>query len=610
MPVKSTIEINVKAAGFKDFAEAFEKYRASLTSSAGDWAKTVTASRKAAKGILNVSSVLDFQTRMAKQKAAAEREAAKAAVLVAKEEAKAAKARKEADKAAAEAAKARLKIMKDMLKVAEETAAVIMVSTGNLLKWVGIGSIFSSMTSVAGGLGALTNLAQGASTTRREAMGLGVSPGQLRAVRAVYGQILDPQSFLASIAQAQADPSQWGKFAAIGVNPQGKSAADLVPEIIDKAAEASRQSQQPGGIPLETRRQMGYGQFMSLEDLRELGTLKQDELNRSRQLYNDSKKDLNQNDRLLEANQKFMVALALAEQHIKKTFVDKLTQLEPALGHLIDAFVKTFDKLAASQGLNNFIENFATAIGKFGEYLASDKFQEDVKSFVNNFDLVCQKLVAGLVWLNVIPDPKTPHADVPGHWERTPSRGPPASPFPWDRRNISRWNAQPFTWVPDAGSGGSAKPYKGFVPTPEALRGFPLGVQAGLFAESGFNTSAYNRDLTGRTRGARGLAQLRGDRIDKFRQTEGMDPLGAPLDKSADFIIKEMNKQTYDAIMSAKTVGEQLDAFLVGYEGLKRGSKDYMTDWKNAMPWIKVMVSNTSGANVNATAASLGAQSQ
>jgi hypothetical protein len=57
--------------------------------------------------------------------------------------------------------------------------------------------------------------------------------------------------------------------------------------------------------------------------------------------------------------------------------------------------------------MKDWIHDFGEGIKTVATYLSSPKFISDVKTFATDFDLVVQKLVAGLKLLGVIPDGKT-----------------------------------------------------------------------------------------------------------------------------------------------------------------------------------------------------------
>lgn len=102
---------------------------------------------------------------------------------------------------------------------------------------------------------------------------------------------------------------------------------------------------------------------------------------------------------------------------------------------------------------------------------------------------------------------------------------------------------------------------RGFSPEQSA------GIVGNLIAESNLNPTAYNK--AGGGRGARGIAQWRGSRIDDFIRIIGKDPLEASFIEQLQFIAWELNnteKSTKDSLLKAKTVAEAARIWEKKYE--------------------------------------------
>lgn len=97
-----------------------------------------------------------------------------------------------------------------------------------------------------------------------------------------------------------------------------------------------------------------------------------------------------------------------------------------------------------------------------------------------------------------------------------------------------------------------------------------IGLAANIQQESQFNHKAYNVDKTGKTKGARGLAQWRGPRQDDFKRRYGVSIENSTKQQQYDFIDYELRhgkeQAAGKALMKAKTVKEATYAVLDKYE--------------------------------------------
>jgi hypothetical protein len=123
-----------------------------------------------------------------------------------------------------------VEIFKRMASVAESIAKSFANAAFSLAKWLAFGAIGSGF-----GLGALASVAAG---TRREALGLGVSTGALRAQRVNLGRYVDVDTALANISQTQFDPTKGLGYQTFGILNQSKKTPDaILAEVLLKGGE-------------------------------------------------------------------------------------------------------------------------------------------------------------------------------------------------------------------------------------------------------------------------------------------------------------------------------------------------------------------------------------
>ena len=123
----------------------------------------------------------------------------------------------------------------------------------------------------------------------------------------------------------------------------------------------------------------------------------------------------------------FKVQLSAAGAKIENVFVKGLTPLVPQLNRLSDAFADAVKILLGSDGFKFAIDGIATGLKEFATYVGSPQFRSDVKTFVDDFEIVAKKIAAGLKWLGIIPTaagPTSPQVSPHGvtappgtHWD-------------------------------------------------------------------------------------------------------------------------------------------------------------------------------------------------
>ena len=129
-----------------------------------------------------------------------------------------------------------------------------------------------------------------------------------------------------------------------------------------------------------------------------------------------------------------------------------------------------------------------------------------------------------------------------------------------------------------------------------ALSELPAGVRAVLHSESGFNPYAFNP--AGGGRGAWGIAQWRGGRLDDFRRVMGHDIWQRKGDAAKDLadqmaFLKWEMMNTHPEARAAFAPGlsnrETMDRWLRGFEGVGPsgvGARDYENDMRRGAEWL------------------------
>ena len=186
MSVKSVIEIDVNDDKFKAFQAAFDRYQKILDQQSKKWEE--------------VNKIFDDITKKQKNFN---------------------KAVKDSEKGLKDAVITTGNIARNMASAALSAA-----------KWVAFGAI-------GGGFG-LGGLASSASDYRRQALGLGISTGQLRNANVAYGRAFNAESALSNIANIQNDPANKQILARLG-GQTGQNPADQLGTVYKNAIQQFKQ---------------------------------------------------------------------------------------------------------------------------------------------------------------------------------------------------------------------------------------------------------------------------------------------------------------------------------------------------------------------------------
>lgn len=356
---KSIIDIELKAEAFEKFAALFKKYNDQLSKMPGKWDKVGEAAAKSTESFDGAVEALN------KASAAMEN-------LVASQQ-KATETQSKFNKHVSSTEKSFGNIRKNIGGVLKDVTS----TTAHLLKWAGIGGALGAV-GMGGSLFGMATLAGGAGDVRRQAQGLGVSAGELKAANVNFSRYIDTVSTLGDIAQAQTDPSKRWAFSAAGVNPN-QSAANALPQLLRKAAETYRAG--PESTAAARLQARGFTELgISVSDARRLASLKEEELNTAVKRYSQDKKDLELNDSLLRKWQDLDVQLERSKQNIVNTFIDGLAPLVPDIEEFSEKLADAIKIFLSNPELKVWIKDFGEGIKYAAETLP--EFVESIAKWI------------------------------------------------------------------------------------------------------------------------------------------------------------------------------------------------------------------------------------
>lgn len=268
----------------------------------------------------------------------------------------------------------------DASKDAKSLAAHIKDATVSLLSWGSIVGVFSGVLGV-GGLFGLNRLAATTGAQRFTSLGLGTSIGALDSTAINYQKALgNPTGTLGAIRDSQMDLSKRWTFQAMGINNPDQDPAKLLPQMIRNARDIFVQN----GSTLQGAQAHGLTNFFTLDDLNRFKNMSDEEIAAMEKRAQQDSRMLQITDQQARQWQDFNVQLDYSSQSIRNTFVRGLGPLTPQLSKLSDSLSGAIDAVLKSPELGKWIDGLAGGIEKFGNYLASPDFTNDVNQFMTN----------------------------------------------------------------------------------------------------------------------------------------------------------------------------------------------------------------------------------
>ena len=272
------------------------------------------------------------------------------------------------------------KISKDNLVVFKELS----YTTANIARNLASGAVsiakWATLGAIGGGFG-LAGVAGSASDYRRQAQGLGVSTGQLRATETNFGRYFDPTQVLSNIADVKSDLARQSLIGRLG-GSAGQNPVDLLPNIIRNAVKQFR----AGGQTQQYAEATGLTQIFSIEDLRRLSSLKEDELEQTIKQNQADARNLETTDAVNKEWQDFLIQLKRVGQVLETSLIKNLEPLIPKLiefskviGDIVVDFLKDLNTDELKDNIMLFAEglkDIVVGLKSFTDFLGITKSEE------------------------------------------------------------------------------------------------------------------------------------------------------------------------------------------------------------------------------------------
>ncbi|HED6952210.1 hypothetical protein HV074_09920 [Citrobacter freundii] len=374
MAAKSIIEVDVNDEKFLSFMDKFNEYQAALEELPEAWRASAQGIGDSARETSKASSEAEGMTKAFLDGVDALNMMVNNLERINTSLDDANKRQSDLNKKTAGSSGIFGKLKKD----SKEFAGHIKDATVSLLSWGGIVGLFTGVLG-AGGLFGLNRLASTASAQRFTSMGLNTSIGALDSTAINYQRaVANPTATLGAIRDTQADLSQRWKFQAMGINNPDRSPDQLLPEMIRAARSIFTQT----GGTLQGANAYGLTSFFSIDDLNRFKNMSDAEIDAMEKRAKRDAQLLQITDEQARQWQDFNVQLDYSSQSIKNTFIRGLGPLTPGLTKLSDALSGAIDTVLQSPELGKWIDGLAGGIQRFGDYLASPDFKNDVEDFM------------------------------------------------------------------------------------------------------------------------------------------------------------------------------------------------------------------------------------
>lgn len=557
---RSVIDIDVNDEKFKAFLQLFRDYQTQLKNSSGLWHDASAAAGGAETASLGMVDALAA--------------GAASTVLI--------------SDALSRAEPAALRTATHMERIAghaKSAAGFIVGATEKLLKWSAL-SLGAGL--IGGGLWGLDKLGESVASTRRTSMGLGISAGELQSFNVNFGTRLGlGTGFLETIQNASSDRSN-PAFVQMGIpwtETQDKDAGDLGIDVVRRAHALWRQAGPQG----HTQQQMqvnGLGALgMGFGMWRSIGTQSEGDLDKWIKDYHRNAQSLNVSDPTQRAWTELATQLDEAAKQIEKVFVTGLIKLN---------VVKWADELAK-------------VITSFGDYLGSEKFDHDLKLFVDGVGEASTRMVGFLRFIHLLPRAESSAPGIPTTY---PNGDASLPTLPRTGPSVDAMMSRSFR-------GGDGKyDFSGV----ETANGLPSGLLRAVgMQESGLNPHPKDSVVNGKH--YQGMFQMGPESQAHYHVTDPYDPnqeASAAGMMLSDLLHKYRN-DLEKALAGYNWGGgndndPRLDAAIAKYGGRWKEhapaeTRNYIRDIERrmgvAMVNLNVSVTNQTGANVAVTANSL-----
>lgn len=380
MTVRSIIDIDVDPAGnFAKFQASFDRYQKALKDSPKEWAKvTDDIGRGRAEFDKLVKQQIAAQAR-ASLRSAAEKEALRVTTTM-------------GDR------------WREIARDSRATASNLKDATVSILRWTALTGLVTGLLGV-GGLFGLRSLGGDVAAGRRSSLGSGASYGQQRSFGVNFGRLVDPGSFLGSVADARSDVTKRVGFygAGMGEHQLQGSTASIGVDLLRSLKKIADQTDPKLYAQVIQARQLG--QFVTVDDMRRLAATSGKEFEELIGGYRRDESTMHVRDSGQKAWQDFETQMERAGQQINKTFAEGLLPLVPGLEKLSEGVEKTIRTLLGSDAVRRWMDQLGQSLETFAKFVGTPEFERNVSQLVSGVAAMATAIGRFVAWFGAGPEP-------------------------------------------------------------------------------------------------------------------------------------------------------------------------------------------------------------
>jgi hypothetical protein len=252
-------------------------------------------------------------------------------------------------------------------------------ATKSLLSWAGVMGLISGVLG-AGGLFGIARMAQNVSGGQSSAMRTGSTYGGTKAAWIAYGQLLGGPGGVESLLSTMAKEKESGgvMFRRMGLRDEqwkNKPPTEILAPFLRAVQEAYRKA--PKGA--EAKAMEALAPELDFNTIKQLSQTNIDTLDT---FYRMKKRELELSEQTQDAWSRFNRVLDASGEKLENTFVRALTPLTPALAAFAEGMNKAIATILGHPMIKNMIAGAGKALEKGANYLLSDQFSKDFKSFL------------------------------------------------------------------------------------------------------------------------------------------------------------------------------------------------------------------------------------
>jgi hypothetical protein len=367
--VRSIVDIDVHSASFDAFQKKWEKFQDQLAKTPSAWSKMSKENEAVSKNFERMAAALMAQNELSHERSEQNKEAVRQTSTLARS-------------------------WESISNHSKSLYRNVLNISGSLLKWGGLLGGLATGASLFG----IDRLASSVSGQRQEAMGLGLSIGQMKSFGINMGRFVDPNQFLGGVNEAVSDISKRGGLRSMGVTDFSSTSATAEATMLALRRIARTTPVEQLGMKVS---QFNMGQVgVDEQRLRILKSTGDSEFNQQMLAMRSPVGGMSERTAL--AWQNFTTNLQTIGGGLFATFASGLVNLSGPLAKLgtsVEHLIAGAMKPGGS--LEKGITNLGDWISHLADQIGTEKFQKDFDDLISSLGAAAKGI---LEFANALPD--------------------------------------------------------------------------------------------------------------------------------------------------------------------------------------------------------------